>query len=653
MSMAFLCQLLPAQKDNTDCTLTGNDEIIPASPLFLKKQQLLKRLPLTALKNVRKIERLADSVFIRPLNDIDGLNIEIPIRYQHIIPLVFHSIKRDDGTGGIPDGDFYLAVEQLNENFRDINFKFEICLIREDRSDFLYNAKYYGDLEGKLPSDPASFNAPYKLLDVEENNVKNVINIYTVPSNNEEDGRGGNWSNFPRTEPWRQHIIMRQSSILGKGNTVLSHELGHWFGLRHTFSSTELVVRTGGNCSTAGDKICDTPADPQPLPNEDVNVDADCNYILERVDANGVRYTPDTRNFMSYYGKCRNRFSNDQEEKMLNAFLLMEDQRGYELHPCLKPGLYPASGAYPSPFEFEIINSAITAKAETMGLEDLKVWYKMSAAGYLMPVEGGLLSWELEPNRYGTQRISLTNTTSTDKTISIVARSFYESPGGGRAGREIDTSMREYVVYKRSGGPSRLTATRTFSDYIRLNWTPLFNARSYIIYVGSGPTRLTRIATVNAIPATYSDRRYPGSGDEIRYYIRAILQNGRETELSNPATGKFTIAPLEFSVSRRASDNAVQLDWGMPSFLYGPNLNLEFIVYRNKTNNFSSAGVISRHGLKYRTVVIGSNPVQIPDGYVQQTHDLTAGTVAYYYWVICRNKSNGADITPPGEGKRP
>ena len=59
------------------------------------------------------------------------------------------------------------------------------------------------------------------------------------------------------------------------GNRLIPHELGHNFNLVHTFgersgngtlgsgTTLELVTRgAGANCTTEGDYLCDTPADP-------------------------------------------------------------------------------------------------------------------------------------------------------------------------------------------------------------------------------------------------------------------------------------------------------------------------------------------------------------------------------------------------------
>jgi hypothetical protein len=88
--------------------------------------------------------------------------------------------------------------------------------------------------------------------------------------------------------------------------STLAHEIGHYMGLMHTHggSSDELV--DGSNCSTEGDLICDTPADP----GLSGLVDTACIYTGTALDANNQSYQPDVTNIMSYSRKvCRTSFT--------------------------------------------------------------------------------------------------------------------------------------------------------------------------------------------------------------------------------------------------------------------------------------------------------------------------------------------------------
>ena len=77
----------------------------------------------------------------------------------------------------------------------------------------------------------------------------------------------------------------------------------------------------GSNCETAGDNVCDTPADPnlrQGSNCETYIVDRNCNYTGTLKDQADNLFAPDVRNIMSYsYDGCRNRFTPEQAARMI------------------------------------------------------------------------------------------------------------------------------------------------------------------------------------------------------------------------------------------------------------------------------------------------------------------------------------------------
>jgi|GEM_PF-219710 len=107
----------------------------------------------------------------------------------------------------------------------------------------------------------------------------------------------------------------------------LAHHLGHLFGLEDTYTTGNELVN-GSNCTTAGDKICDTPADPFfRFVNTDKNeleafIEAlpflinDCEYIGNITDANNEPYDPDLTNIMSAY-PCKCQFTDNQLRKIV------------------------------------------------------------------------------------------------------------------------------------------------------------------------------------------------------------------------------------------------------------------------------------------------------------------------------------------------
>lgn len=98
------------------------------------------------------------------------------------------------------------------------------------------------------------------------------------------------------------------SAIDANFGFVTVHEVGHWFGLLHTFESS---LNHGGRCSGPGDTISDTPRQRFPTHGCPVSVDA-C--------SNQPNLGP-VHNYMDYAsGQCQQRFTPGQEKRMYNMF---------------------------------------------------------------------------------------------------------------------------------------------------------------------------------------------------------------------------------------------------------------------------------------------------------------------------------------------
>lgn len=159
------------------------------------------------------------------------------------------------------------------------------------------------------------------------NHVPNTINIFFVENLqiNADAGLCG-YAQFPwRGERQERYIMMNQDC--STNGSTLSHEIGHFYGLLHTHETFQGVERVdGSNCTTAGDLVCDTPADPRLNRN---GIISGCTYQGNFVDQAGDRYVPDPSNLMSYAPSfCRNRFTPGQWARVaaisddLNAYLI-------------------------------------------------------------------------------------------------------------------------------------------------------------------------------------------------------------------------------------------------------------------------------------------------------------------------------------------
>lgn len=165
-----------------------------------------------------------------------------------------------------------------------------------------------------------------------QNYVPNTINVYyvdDVTTNNGESLCG--YARFPWSgQPSNRYIVMSKLGGCLINGSTLAHEIGHFYGLLHThetFGGLEYV--NGSNCETAGDGLCDTPADPN-LGNG--YVDNNCNYNGTIVDPLGDPYRPSVANVMSYApSQCVNRLS-PQQSALVNFY--HENDNNYILSAC-------------------------------------------------------------------------------------------------------------------------------------------------------------------------------------------------------------------------------------------------------------------------------------------------------------------------------
>ena len=208
-----------------------------------------------------------------------------------IVPLKFHIIGAINGAFAIDSVLVFDELARVNDAYFDADIQFEHCGF----INYIYDNQY---LTFTKITDEVLCNI---------HDVSDAINIYFAPNVVRQDG--SSLCGYAYNYDVKKRVLM-DNGCSTNGST-LAHELGHSFSLLHTHSSSrgeELV--NGSNCSTAGDLLCDTPADPQ-LSSD--NVSSGCDYTGTETDILNFPYSPDTRNIMSYSRKsCRLHFSPDQ-----------------------------------------------------------------------------------------------------------------------------------------------------------------------------------------------------------------------------------------------------------------------------------------------------------------------------------------------------
>jgi len=226
----------------------------------------------------------------------------------HYVPIVNHIVRENNGMGGLSIVMLENALTELNNEYEDANIQFFQCR----PVNYIDNTTWL------------DFNTVEEAAMTMPHEVDDIINIYYVdevfknaPISTDPPIELCGYAYLPSGDPNNPgpNTVVMSNGCVNNGST-LKHELGHYFSLMHThgmsncgggITTDELV--NNSNCATAGDLICDTPADPclSGL------VTAACVYNGVAVDANTQAYSPLTDNIMSYsLASCRTEFTNEQ-----------------------------------------------------------------------------------------------------------------------------------------------------------------------------------------------------------------------------------------------------------------------------------------------------------------------------------------------------
>lgn len=207
-------------------------------------------------------------------------------------------VKNPDGTLGITDAAINSAIAQLNNAFSPIKLSFNIC------NNITINNYQFNTIN-------AATNE--KDLVIQYSTPK-TINLYFASTIIDSLGKTVNGYTYMPSRKKDAIFISKEKATAGE----IIHQFGHFLNLYHTHETefgAELVK--GSNCLTAGDKCCDTPADPNLS-----SVNNECEYKGPTKDSQKMLYIPSVSNYMSLSeSACRCKFTNDQYNRVIYSVL--------------------------------------------------------------------------------------------------------------------------------------------------------------------------------------------------------------------------------------------------------------------------------------------------------------------------------------------
>lgn len=299
---------------------TGRMNLNKIPFLFFVSSMVKKTIPTTLLaicftcsysQEIRECGTPAGKTRVFP--DTTNIHLTAPMATYPLLVKVFVHVVADDNGTNVAAGDS--SVMRQMENMRQFYAAHGICFILAG-----YEQINSTDLNNQNADTEETELFPFL--------VPNMVNVFVHANLVDNDGGlNGNAYGIPN-----YYLSISRSAITSTENrSTLSHEMGHDFGLYHTFQGRddgsgtiirENVARSGNckNCDTEGDLLCDTKADR----NNDADVisETTCAYIGSMNDACGTALQMEPANIMTYGRRsCRDHFTAGQGNRAENFIL--------------------------------------------------------------------------------------------------------------------------------------------------------------------------------------------------------------------------------------------------------------------------------------------------------------------------------------------
>jgi len=216
-----------------------------------------------------------------------------------VIPTVWHTIRKSNGSRGNSEEDIMSSIDVINAAYAPWNIQFDLIDTTEQLNSNWFDAPDTQDTQ---------------MMEATRQGGSSTLNIWSkIPSFLTGPLLG--YATFPSyyaNYPLEDGVVIDYESVPGGANVgfnegdTLTHEIGHWMGLYHTFD---------GGCSGQGDYVDDTPAEDSPA--------SGCPVGRDTCTSPGV--DPIT-NFMDYSDDaCMVEFTAGQSERMHDSWYAFRD----------------------------------------------------------------------------------------------------------------------------------------------------------------------------------------------------------------------------------------------------------------------------------------------------------------------------------------